>query len=63
MGSRPSESEIELHGARACHLLPGQSGLMRHGSPPWLHTLAALDQPATADVALAPLWGWIEAQD
>jgi hypothetical protein len=57
------ESEIELHGAWACHLLPCQPGLVRHSSPPWLHTRAALDHPATTDVALAPLRRWIEARD
>jgi hypothetical protein len=36
---------------------------MRHGSPPRLDPLAALDQPATTDVALAPLRRWIEARD
>jgi hypothetical protein len=58
-----SEAEAHQHGAWTGHLLPGQSGLMRHGETPRLHTLAALDQPATTDVALAALRRWIEAQD
>jgi hypothetical protein len=57
------KSEIELHGARASHLLPCQPGLVRHSSPPWLHTRAALDQPATTDMALTPLRRWIEPRD
>jgi hypothetical protein len=57
------EAETELHGAWACHLLSGQSGLMRHGETPRLDPLAALDQPATTDVALTALRSWIEPRD
>jgi hypothetical protein len=63
MGSRPGEAQVQLHGAWACHLLPGQSGLVRHSSTPWLDPLAALDQPATTDMALAPLRSWIKPHD
>ena len=57
------KSEIELHGAWTGHLLPCQPGLVSHSSPPWLHTRAALDQPATTDMALTPLRCWIEPRD